>query len=338
MPNPTTWPSAKRFVGTAKEVTQGTAVIPITFTHPLSTFDPEDKFVWLDDEAARGSMVQTYGRVQGVGNAEHSIGGPMYCDGIGFWLNNILGDLTTTPGTPNLHAFSSLNSGSGQPGSLTLADWQGPPAASKTRLWPGFCLSELTLKGNAASTFIEWSGKGLGWLSSIAGSEQTSAPTAVAPLAGWRFKLGVGGPAAGGTLISYADEFEITISRKIKPNFTGQNSQNPYFIQRDTLDVTGKIHFSKPPDEATALLPMLNNTQPQVQILASNGGVGAALLSLQVDMQVTAWDTSKIERGDEAVGYSTDLKAIANTTNAGASGGYSPIKVSIQNSVAGASY
>lgn len=338
MANPVTWPSPRRFVGTAKEVTQGTAVVPITFTHPLMVFDPEDKYVWLDDAANRGAMVETYGRVQGVGNAEHNIGGPVYCDGLGFWLNNILGDLTTTPGTPNLHAFSVLNTGSAQPGSLTLADWEGPPASSQTRVWPGFCLSELTLKGNAASTFIEWSGKAMGWLSSVAGAAQTSAPTTVAPIAAWRTKLGVGGPAAGGTLISYMDEWEVTISRKISVEFTAQNSQNPFFIQRGPIDVTGSLHFSKPPDEVIAITPLLTNTQPQVQIVATNGGVGAGLLSVQLDMQTTAWDTSKINRGDEAVGYDTTFKALANTTNAGASGGYSPLKASIQNSVAGASY
>lgn len=338
MANPVTWPSARRFVGTAKEVTQGTAVVPITFTHPLSTFDPEDKYTWLDDQAARGSMVEDYGRVQGVGSAEHSLGGPMYCDGLGFWLNNILGDLTTTPGTPNSHAFSVLNSGAAQPGSLTLADWQGPPASSQTRLWPGFCLSELALKGNAASTFIEWTGKSMGWLSSVAGSAQTSAPTSVGPLAAWRTKIGVGGPASGGTQVVVIDEWEVTISRKISVEFTAQNSQNPFFIQRGPISVAGSFHWSKPADEVGAITPLLTNTQPQVQILATNGGVAAGLLSLQLDMQSTAWDTSKINRGDEAVGYDTTFKAIANATNAGASGGVSPIKVTIQNSVAGASY
>lgn len=338
MPNPTTWPSARRFVGTAKETTQGTAVTPITFTHPLANFDPEDKFVWLDDTANRGSMVEVYGRQQGPGNSELSLGGPMYPDGLGYWLNNILGDLTTTGASaPFTHAFSTLNSGVAQPGSLTVVDWQGPPAATKARQYAGVCLSELTIKGNAASSLIEWSGKGVGYLSQIIGVEPVSAPTAITPFAAWRMKLGVGGPASGGTLISYMDEWEFTISRKVNPEWTAQNSQNPFFIQRGEVSTSGNLHFSKPPDEAM-FLPLINNTQPQVQLLATNGGVGAALTSLQYDSQVTAWDTSKINRGDEAVGYDVSWVGVANTTNAGASGGYSPCKVTLQNAVAAAIY
>jgi len=337
MPTPITWPSAKRFAGTAKETTQGTAVPPITWTHPLDTCDVEDKYTWVDDTARRGSMVEVHGRTQGVGASDISLGGPAYCDGLGLWLNNILGDLTTTPGTPNLHAFSVLNSGSAQPGSLTLVDWQGPPAANKARVFAGVCLSELVLKGNAASDFITMSAKASGYLSAIAAAEPTSAPTSVVALAGWRAKLGIAGPAAGGTLIAYMQEWECTISRKINVQYTANNTQQPYIIQRGEVGVAWKFNFSKPPDE-TVLLPLLNNTQPQVQVVATNGGAGAALLSLQLDSQVCAWDTAKLNRGDEAVGYDVTAIGIANTTNAGASGGYSPIKVSLQNSVAGATY
>jgi len=337
MPTPITWPSAKRFAGTAKEVTQGTAVTPITWTHPFDTCEVEDKPTWIDDAARRGSMVEVHGRTQGVIQSEVSAGGPAYCDGLGFWLNNILGDLTTTPGTPNLHAFSVLNSGTGQPGSLTFVDWQGPPAATKARVFAGLCVSELTLKGNAASDFITMAIKAAAYPSAIAGVEPTSAPTSVVPLAGWRAKLGIGGPAAGGTLIPYMQEWECTISRKINVQYTANNTQAPFIIQRGEAGCAWKFNFSKPPDE-TVLLPLLNNTQPQVQLVATNGGVAAALLSLQLDSQVCAWDTAKINRGDEAVGYDVTAVGIANTTNAGASGGYSPIKVSLQNSVAGATY
>ena len=337
MATPVTYPSAKRFLGTAKEVTQGTAVVPITWTHPLDSFDPEDQFTWLDDKSLVGSMAETRGRIQGVGHVEAAIGGPMFCDGIGFWLNNILGDLTTTVATPNSHAFSLLNSGTAQPGSLTGVDWQGPPASSNSRTYPGMCLSELTLKGNAANSFITWSGKISGYPSAITGAAQTSAPTTVPTLAAWRARLGIGGPAAGGTLVKTMDEWEVTITRAISVEWTAQNSQVPFIIQRGALGVTGSFHFSKPADES-AYLPLINNTQPQVQLLADNGGSGAGLLSLQIDMQVTAWDTGKINRGDEAVGYDIGYVAIANSTNAGASGATSPIKVTIQNSVAAATY
>jgi hypothetical protein len=337
MPTPTTWPSAKQFIGTAKETTQGTAVVPITFTHPVDSFEPSDEYVWLDDKALRGSMVEEYGLIQGPGHTEWSLAGPAFLDGIGFWLNNILGDLVTTGASaPFSHVFSTLNSGTGQPGSLTVVDWQGTPT-NQGRQYPGVCVAELTLKGNPESTLLEWSAKGSGWLSAISAAAPVSAPTAAAPLAAWRTKIGIGGPASGGTLISTAREWEVTISREIRVQHTAQNTQQPYIIQRGKLSAAGSITFTKPSDEAPFNY-MNSNTQPQVQILISNGGAGAALLSAQIDMQVCAFNSAKINRGEEAVGYDDGFVAIANTTNAGASGGYSPIKITLQNAIASGTY
>jgi hypothetical protein len=334
MPTPTTWPSAKRFIATAKEVTQGTAVVPPTWTHPVNDFQPSDEYNWLVDSALRGSMVDVYGEVQGVGHSEFSIpDSPLFIDGIGFWLKNILGDITTTGASaPFTHAISLLNSGTAQPGSLTLADWQGTPATSAARQYPGACLSELTIKGNPESTFLEWGCKGSGWLSAAMASAPTSAPTSAAPLGAWRSVITIGGVQ---TLV--AGEWEITIARELSVEHTAQNTQQPFIIQRGALGVTGSLKFLKPADE-TAFTYMVNNTQPTLQILVSNGGAGAALLSLQIDINAAAFTSSKINRSDPAVGYDNEFTAVANTTNAGASGGYSPIKITLQNAVAAAIY
>jgi hypothetical protein len=414
MPGPTTWPADKQFIGVAKETTPGTPVA-MTYTMPVEKFDPEDKPTWLVDKAMRGSMVEEYGLVQGVLLSEFSFSGPAFLDGLGFWLNNILGDLvesgtptgsgattlastassgasslstvatipngTTiqidtgvnsevfTTGTPTgsgpftiplvgrtlaathnsgvavtpiqapfSKAFSTLNSGTAQPGTLTITDWQGPPATNLARVWAGCCLSELTLKGNAESELIMVEGKGNGWKSAIAGAIPTSAPTTAAPVASWRSLLGIGGPATGGTLDSTIGSWEIKIMRKLKPIFTGQNSQNPFIIQRGAVTATGKLDFAAPAAETNPLLQMLNNSQPQFQWTLTNGGAGAALLGLTVDVQAAAFDTAKIARGAELVQYNDTFKAVSNTTNAGVSAGYSPVKVTLQNNVAAATY
>jgi hypothetical protein len=338
MPGPTTWPADKQFIGVAKETTPGTPVA-MSYTMPVEKFDPEDKPTWLTDKAMRGSMVEEYGLIQGVLLSEFSFSGPAFLDGVGFWLNNILGDLTTTGASaPFTHAFSTLNSGGAQPGTLTITDWQGPPATNLARVYAGCCLSELTLKGNAESELIMVEGKGNGWKSAIAAAPPTSAPTTAAPIASWRSLLGIGGVASGGTLDSTIGSWEIKIARKLKPIFTGQNSQNPFVIQRGAVTATGKLDFAAPAAEANPLLAMLNNTQPQFQWTISNGGAGATLLSLQVDVQAAAFDTAKIARGAEIVQYNDTFKAIANTTNAGASAGYSPVKITLQNNVAAGTY
>lgn len=339
MPTPTTWPSAKAFVGWAKETTQGTPVTPITWTYPLSApMTVKDNPVYIADPGMRGSMVSEYGLIQGPISVSFSMTGWCFMDGVGFLLNNILGDLTTTgAGAPFTHAISTLNSGTAQPGSLTLVDWQGTPATSQARQIPGACLSQLVLKGNAESSVIEFTASGIAYPSSDLGLAPTPASTSAPPLAAWRTALGIGGPASGGTQVKTAREWSITIDRKLRAEWTLQNAQTPFIIQRGAVTAAGTLLVPVPADE-TVLNYYLNNTQPQVQLLVSNGLGGANLLSLQIDAQVAAFNSAEIVRNEEAVGYNTAFKCIANTTNAGASGGYSPLKVTLQNAVTSGTY
>src|ERR1043166_6914561 len=120
MPTPTTFASQKQYLGWAKETVQGTAVTPGTAWMPVDSFAPEDKPTWLDDKALVGSMAETRGRIQGPIRVEWAAGGPCYMDMIPWFLINALGDVTDAAGPPATHAISLLNSGTGQPGSLTL--------------------------------------------------------------------------------------------------------------------------------------------------------------------------------------------------------------------------
>lgn len=338
MAAPTTYPSAKQFIGVAKEVTPGTPVA-MTATIPLETFEPEDKVTALYDKGMRGSMVDSYNYLPGVKHSEFTGKGPAIFDSVGYLINNILGDITTTGASaPFSHAISLLNSGTAQPGTLTFTDWQGLPATNLARQYSGCCLSELTLTGNAESELIMVDFKGLGWASVIAAATPTANPTTALPQASWRSQLGIGGPASGGTLDLTIGNWEIKLTRKLKQIFTAQNSQNPYITQRGELSCTAKLDFSAPAAETNALLQFLNNSQPQIQWVTTNGLTLGALLALQVDLQVGAFDTAKIDRGAEAVGYQTTLVPMPNTTNAGASGGYSPIKITLQNAITAGTY
>src|SRR5215831_100633 len=339
MPTPTVYPSAKQFLGLAKETTQGTAVTPITATIPVDKFEPEDKYTWLDDQSFRGSMANLAGEVQGVGVVEWSLEGPCFFDTCPYFVNNILGDITDSGSTPNVHAISLLNSGTGQPGSLTLVDWQGPPSASNfARVYPGACVSELTLKGNAESSLIMWSAKGLAWPSSVIGAAPTPATSTDTPFGAWRTALGLGGIASGGTQVKTAREWEITIKRALKAEYTLQNTQTPFVIYRGPVDVEGKLMFSVPADESNSMTYLINNSQPQLQLVVDNGLTLGNNRNLQVDCQLAAYQTVKINRGQEAVGYDATFKAVMNSTNAGASGGLSPIKVTFKNNTAAATY
>lgn len=335
MPTPVVYPSAKQFIGLAKEVTQGTAVTPITATIPVDKFEPEDKVTTLEDMSFRGSMANLAGAIQGVKVVEWSLDGPAFFDMLPYFLINILGDVTDAGATPFTHAVSLLNSGTGQPGSLTLVDWQGPPSATTfARVYPGACLSELTLKGNAESSLVMWSAKGLAWPSSVIGTAPTAATSAEPPQAAWRTKLGLAGPASGGTQVNTVGDWELTIKRALKAEYTIQGVQTPFVIFRGAVDVEGKLNFRTPADESNNMLYLLNNTQPQLQLVTDNGLTVINNRNLQIDCQLAAYYTSKINRGAEAVGYDTTFKAVMNSTNAGASGGLSPIKVTVANATA----
>jgi len=332
---PTTYPSAKQFVNIAKETTQGTAVTTGMTTMPVTTFTPKDEPVWLEDTGMRGSMTDIYGLIQGVQKGSYSVNGAVFLSWIGHHLLNIMGAVDTTGPVSSIytHIFSLLNSGTGQPPSHTLVDWQGLTATTNARTYAGASHSELTLKGNPESTLIEWSAKGsCFWSAAFPTSPPTSSPDTTSPIAAWKVELGFGGTVAGAKNLTVRD-WEITLSREIAVQHTSQNSQAIYIIQRGKLGGTFKFYVAKPSDE-TFLNYMRNNTQPQFQLLVSNGLAAAAAQTMQCDAQGTGVRVADVNRGDEAVGYDISGTFIANTTNAGASGGYAPCKFTITNAVA----
>lgn len=416
MPTPITWAPAKQFLGVANEAVQGTPVA-MTFTELVSSMKNKDVPKWLEDKSWRGSMgTDAFAQIQGVKAADFDLGGPVYGDGLPFFLRNIMGDLATTgtptgsgattlaaqagagatslstvasipngtlvqvgtgataecvtTGTPTgsgpytipittpssglvythasaqavtpvtgpyTYAFSLLNGGSGQPISHTLTHYLGPTATSGARQYPGACLSEMGFKFNAESELFSWTGKGTSFPTVILGSPPTANPTSILPIASWQTKVGIAGPASGGTLVSTVMDGEINLKRELGVYYTTTGVQTPYVIQRGGLMVEGKLNFGAVPDESP-LLYMLNNTQPILQIVHSNGLSGTNLITVQFDIQVAAFTTAEAETSKTAVGYQDAFKAVFNTTNAGGSGGLSPIKVSVTNNIAPNTY
>jgi Phage tail tube protein len=337
MPTPVTAPTQRQVILVAPEVTQGTQVLTGMFAIPVDNFQAEPNVTALDNKALYGDMAEIHGRTQGPIHESFSLSGPMFPDAIGYLLKNILGDQTESGASaPFTHAFSLLNSGTGQPTSLTIVHQNLLAATTGQRYYPGCCLSELTLKGNADSEFVTVEAKGMSWPSSaVPTTAVTPTFTAVTPIPFWKFALGVGGTTVGAPNKKMRD-WSLTITRALRVENTAQNSQNPFIIQRGAVGMAGSLTFTVPSDE-TELTYLLANTQPQVQLLGTQGA-SAALTSLQIDHLLTAWDTAKEKLDEEAIGFDVTYVAIANTTNAGASGGYSPGKITIQNAVALATY
>ena len=237
---------------------------------------------------------------------------------------------------PYTQAHALLNSGGGQPISHTITHFLGPTATSGARQYPGACFSELGMKWNAESELLTWSGKATTWPSVALGAAPTANPSTVLPVASWRMMLGIGGPASGGTLVNTVTDGELTIKRELNPYFTVTGSQNPYIIQRGGLSVEGKLNFVAA--DESPLLYLLNNTQPQLQIILDNGLTGLNKITFQVDCQIAAFTQMDPDGTKSAVEYGGTFMAVLNTTNAGGSGGYSPIKVSVTNNVPAGTY
>jgi hypothetical protein len=256
---------------------------------------------------------------------------------------------TATPFTnttaPYTHVFSLLNgtvgtlNGAGQPPTGTFTHRTGLPANSAAQ-YAYSCFSEITLTCNAEG-LLKFTGKGVcasrvaaGSLIGIANS------SAVNPYPGWRANLGVGGTVGGSPLKDFA-EFEVTLGRELKAYNTIQGSQQPYIIARGKQSNTGKLTIAPAIDES-ALVGMLANTQPQIQLVASNGLSGTSLVSVQVDIGLGQYRQADLNSGSVLWGYDVPLKiphTAATITGAtgnsmtGASGGKGAVKITIQNAV-----
>jgi len=258
--------------------------------------------------------------------------------------------MTSTPFTnttaPYTHVFSLLNSntsignGAGQPVTHTITDRTGIPATDFAAQYGYSCFTEFTFTGNAEQ-LLTWEAKAISNVRAIAASPlSTPAASTVQPYPSWRSTTKLT-PVGGGSLTQVNDvaEWAFTITRQVKPYFTNQGSQSPYVIARGRQGATGKLTISPAIDESS-ILYLLANTQPQIQIAASNGLAGSNLVSAQADIALAAYETADLADGDELFGYDVAWTAVHTgatfnaVTMTGATGMAGCIKITLQNAIA----
>jgi hypothetical protein len=236
----------------------------------------------------------------------------------------------TVVAAPFSHTFSLLNSGNrGQPQTHTLTHFNGLTGSFGAAQYAYWCASQVAFNMDAEKLFTHET-KGTSWLQQTAAGAVTNGFSTVPVYPNWRFKVGIGGPAAGGTLINDLAMNSLTIDREVKPYFTSSGQQDAYAIGRNAVKVAGK--FTEVAQNATPMSNYLTGVQPQLQFVATNGLAGAALLSVTFNLQQVALTTTKFQNST-VIEYETDYTALDNATNAGGSGGQSPISVVIQNAV-----
>jgi hypothetical protein len=237
---------------------------------------------------------------------------------------------------PFTNAFSLNNNAAassyaqGQPPTNTITHFQGVTASTGARQFPGACCSELSVEFNAETELAKWDSKWMSWPSVAAGALPTAAPSTVQPIASWRGAIGLAGPASGGTQVRSVPSAKLTIKRKLEPDFTIQGAQTPYVIQRGELEVIAadEVHWAY----------MMNNTQPSLQLVLSNGIGGSGVITLQADLSAAGFKAAKMEQGKENIRYKLTGDSIATAGNAGGSGGISPLKFTVTNAVPANTY
>lgn len=249
------------------------------------------------------------------------------------------------------HAFSVLNSGFisntnflnfGQPPSHCWTDRTQVPSSGGN---PGFarqyadaCFQTLTFTGNAEK-LLGWNGAFSSYIGQIATTLPTASVSSIHAIPDFNSAVQLTTSTLPLQIFNIA-EWQITLTRQLKVFFDNAGTQNPFVIGRGKIGVSGKLTFSPATDE-TALLYMLNNTQPQLQILTWNGLATTNPLynAMQFDVPFCDFDTSKINDSDVLFGYDVSFKShhtatVRNSINpVGWSGGLSAIKVTVNNGV-----
>jgi len=320
----------RSYLGIAKEATKGTAVTPTDFIPvTASKIKPVDLIGELYDEGLRGSLVKNYAYIQGRTHSTFDFGGPVFADTFGYALGGLLGDVATTGSTaPYTHTISIKNAtatgSDAQPTAFTLTDYY----AANVRAYAGIQIHEQSLK-LTADGLLDYDAKGTGFASATASTPTPSFST-VLPTPTWIATVSIGGSS-----ISNSVEGNLDMVRPVTPIFGISNTKAPYSIFLGALETKGKIRFVMEAD--TELTRFLTNTQPAI-VFNWSQGTGASATQIQFTTTKGAYIASMIDRSKDFVEIEIDLNAQGNTTDAGATSGYSNIKWVLQNAKASGTY
>ena len=322
--------SVRSYLGIAKEVTRGTPVAPTAFI-PVAQgkIKPQDIVGPLLDEGLRGSIVKDYNYVQGRKHSTFEFGGPVFPDTFPWAVAGLLGSVDTTGASaPYTHVVtienSSVAAADAQPTAFTLTDFY----SAAVRAYAGSMIHDLSLTFNAEG-LLEYDAKAMGWPSTTA-STPTPVFTTVLPTPVWQAAVTI-----AGSTVSNSVQGNLNMSRPATPIFGLATTQSPYSIFLGALEVKGQLRFVMEDD--TQLTNFLTNTQPAITIDWSNG---AGSTATQVKAQITkgAYTVAQIDRSKDFVEVVIDFTGISNTTDAGSTSGFSPIKWTFKNAIASGTY
>lgn len=297
---------------------------------PMNTFKVPDKYAQVYDKSRVGSLAVERGVVQGMRQAEWTFDGDVFPDTFGWILASMFGTEVYTTGTKtqHTHAFSTDNSGNGQP--VKHAWWVYDN--TNLRVIVGR-VTKLGLKFAAGeNTSVMYSGTVMARASGVVATTPTPSFSSVLPLAMWRARLSI-----ASTYTRIPLTFTVTLTREEAENIpTFNGTQDPLDTFVGALHCSVKGSYVKTGD--TQLSKYIAGTvQKFVVTLAPLSTTGTAALGCGLTFQATKANYDTEEPILQGKAYNTEdfsFTAIANATDAGASGGISACKVSVKNAIA----
>lgn len=175
--------------------------------------------------------------------------------------------------------------------------------------------------------FVVWDGKATSYLRNFPAADVTPSFTSVSAQPSWKSAITV----AGSQVYNVA-EISVQLQRELDIVTTADGSQNPYVIAGGPLTATFNIDWDAISDES-ALTYMLSNTKPTLQYVISNGLTSPNTVSMTIAAQLTGFKDSPLTAMKSLWGFKSSGELIANTTNAGNSGGYSPCQITLVNAI-----
>lgn len=322
--------SVRSYLGIAKETTKGTAVTPTAFIPvTMNKLKPVDIIDPLYDEGLRGSLVKNYNYVPGRTRSTFDFGGPVFADTFGWAISGLLGSVATTGASaPYTHTVSLKNASAtqadAQPTAFTLTDFY----AANVRAYAGCQIHDLSLAFTAEG-LLDYDVKATGFGSATA-STPTPSFTTVLPTPVWQGTVTIAGSAVANSV-----EGSLNMTRPVTPIYGISNTQNPYSVFLGALDVTGSFKFVMENDNE--LTRFLTNTQPSITLDWSNGS-GSTATQIACTLTKGAYTAAVIDRSKEFVEVTVTVNGLGNTTDAGSTGGYAPIKWTLKNAIASGTY
>lgn len=175
--------------------------------------------------------------------------------------------------------------------------------------------------------WVSWDGKAVAYLRNFPSADYPPSFTTVKANPSWKSAI-----TLGGSQNYTVSELKVALQREMDIVTTADGSQNPYVIAAGPVTATFDAQFDAQSDE-TILTAMLTNAQPTLQYVISNGLSSPNTVSITIAAQLAGYKNTPLSPVKSLWGWKASGDLVANTTNAGNSGGYSPCQVTLVNAI-----